>query len=101
MYVMVSRVFWMMLGPLLIAVAGINIVNSGNGWFTLADIAFLLMLGGVVMARWLELQSGGAQTSTGEPATASQVYRFMLFATIVGLAAWIAANFVGNYWLGE
>jgi hypothetical protein len=99
MYILFSRVFWMMLGPVLMVVALMNIVIGGNGWFTLADITFLLLGGGVVFARWLEFQGGNPQTATGEPATPAQLHRFMLIVTIVGLSAWIVANFVVNHLL--
>ena len=84
---------------LLIAVALINILVGGNGWFTVADIMFLLLLGGTVGARWVEFQGGNPQTADGEPATPAQLHRYMLIATIVGLSVWIVANFVANYLL--
>lgn len=99
LYVLFSRVFWMMLGPLLITVALFNIVMGGNGWFTLADIVFLVLLGGIVLSRWLEFQGGNPQTADGQPATPAQLHRYMLIATIVGLSVWIVANFLGNHWL--
>lgn len=93
------RVSWMMLGPLALVLLGFAIVTLGNGWLTAADFAFLAVLGGVILARWLEFRSGHAQTATGEPATLADLRRFVVAASLVGLGVWVLANALGNHWL--
>ena len=70
--VLVCRIFWMMLGPLLLALLAFTIIMKGNGWFTPADFAFLAVLGVLFLARWLEFREGNPLTSSGEPATPGQ-----------------------------
>ncbi len=94
----VARLFWMMFGPMAMFVAMFLIASNGGGWFTVADMVFLTLLGGLVLARWVEFRGGNAQTSTGEPATAEQLRRYAVGTVIVGLLVWVVANIVGNHW---
>lgn len=97
--VMLGRLFWMMLGPMLLAVLTFVIIRNGSGWLTPADLAFLLILGGLVLGRWIEFQGGNPQTATGEPATPAHLRRYVLSVVPLGLSVWILANLIGNYFL--
>ena len=99
--VILARVYWMMLGPLLLALLAFTIIDRGNGWFTPADLAFLVVLGGLLLARWLEFRGGNPQTSTGEPATPAHLRRYVCGAVLLGFAAWGVANLLGNHWLSR
>jgi hypothetical protein len=97
--VLASRVFWMMLGPILLAALTFNIIRKGNGWFTPYDFAFLAVLGVLLLARWLEFRGGSPQTATGEPASPGDLRRYVLGAILLGLGLWVFANLLGNHWL--
>lgn len=97
--VIVSRVFWMMLGPMVLAVLTFTIINIGTSWFTPADFAFLAVLGLLLLARWVEFRGGNPQTATGEPASPGDLSRFVLTILPLGLGVWVIANLVGNHWL--
>jgi hypothetical protein len=94
-----GRIFWMMVGPMLLAILAVSIVSIGNGWFTAADFGFLGVLGLLITARWLEFHAGSPQTSTGEPATPDHLRRYVLGALLIGVGIWVAANLLGNYWM--
>lgn len=96
-----ARVFWMMVGPLALAVLAFNVALKGGGWLTAIDVAYLAVLGLVLTARWLEFRTGHGQTATGEPMTAADFRGYIVTTVAVGLAAWVVANFVGNHWLGR
>lgn len=53
---MVARLFWMMVGPLALAGLAYAILTSREGWLTAADFAFLGVLAGMMLARWLEFR---------------------------------------------
>jgi hypothetical protein len=93
-----ARFYWMMLGPLILALLTIANVN-GKGWFGMADVAFLVMLAGLVVARWYEFRRGDPTTSTGEPATPNDLRRYVIGVIVIGLGLWVLANLAGNYWL--
>lgn len=97
--VAVARVFWMMIGPLALAVLGLNVAMKGGGWLTATDSAYLIVLGLVLASRWLEYRSGKGQTAEGKPLTEAGLRRYLLLTASVGLAVWVGANLIGNVWL--
>lgn len=96
-----GRIVWMMLGPLALVLLAVRIAYLGQGWLTGVDVAFLAVLGGVILARWLEFRGGNPQTATGEPATPDHLRRYSLAVLAVGLAVWVLANLLGNHWLSR
>lgn len=93
-----GRVFWMILGPCLLILVWLGGISRGGGWLTVADIAFLAIVGGLVLGRWLEFRGGTPQTSTGQPATWDQFKRYALFAILIGFSCWVLANLLANHW---
>ena len=96
---LVGRIFWMMAGPILLVILGLMIAQQDTGWLTMLDIAFFLVLGGMLLGRWVEYRAGGAMTGMGEPATLDDVRRYVLAASLLGVGGWIVANLVGNHLL--
>lgn len=91
------RVFWMMVGPLLLVILAYNIMRTGGGWFTNSDYGFLAVLAVIGLVRWLEFRFGHPRTASGEPATTRHLRRFLVGLALGGLIVWTAANVVGNY----
>ena len=92
-----GRLFWLMAGPLGLVLTLYFIVTSGTGWTTLADLIYFLLLGGMVLGRWLEFRGGNPRDSLGEPVTAADLRRYALKVALVGPAVWVAANVLGNH----
>lgn len=88
----------MMIGPMVLFVIAYIIGTRGGGWFTAADIVFLTVLGGLILARWVEFRGGNAETSTGEPATSGHLRRYAAGTVVLGLGVWVVANMIGNHW---
>ena len=99
LFVFLGRIFWMMVGPMILAALTISIVKIGNGWFTTADFAFLGVLAALVLARYFEFQAGDPQTSDGRPATSAHLRNYVLGAILLGLGVWAFANLLGNHWM--
>ncbi len=96
MFLIFVRVFWMGLGPIILTIISFSIISQGGGWFTPADIAFLVVLGALPLARWIEFRRGNPQTSTGEPATPAHLRKYVVGVISLGLAVWSLANLLGN-----
>lgn len=96
--VMLGRVFWIMLGPMILSATALFIVlNPGSGWGTGADIAYLVTLLLMILGRWVEHLGGHPETSTGEPATPADLSRYVGRTLAGGLALWVVANLIANY----
>jgi hypothetical protein len=87
-----GRLMWMLLGPLLLFVATLCLFKARDSLWGLGDLAYFVCLFAIVLARWIEFQSGFGLTADGEPATAQQIRRFTLAAVVVGLAVWTGAT---------
>lgn len=96
-----ARIIWMMIGPLVLAMLGFNIISNGAGWFTVTDVAYFIVLAVVLGARWLEFRSGQGQTAEGEPLTEAGLRRYLLLTALVGIGVWAGANLIGNHWLSR
>lgn len=95
------RVFWMLLGPMFLGLTAFLVIRVGNGWLTIADFAYLAVLGGMMLARWLEFQLGRPLTAEGEPATPGHLRRYLIGLGVIGLAVWVIANVIGNHALAS
>lgn len=95
-----TRLGWMLFGPILLVVFGVLIIKTGEGWLTPWDFAFLAALGGVILFRWLDFRSGFAQTAEGAPLTTAQLRNYTIGVLVVGLLAWVGANAIGNGYFG-
>lgn len=94
-----GRLFWMLLGPLFLALAAYAIVKGGGGWLTIPDIMFLAVAAGMGLGRLAEFRTGTAQTATGEPATPADLRKYLLGLAATAAGIFVLANLAGNHWL--
>ncbi len=99
MPVIVSRIFWMMVGPMTLSLLAIGIIDIGTSWLTPVDFAFLLVLALLFLARWVEFRGGNPRTAEGKPAAPGDFRRYVLTGLPLGLGVWVIANLIGNHWL--
>jgi len=93
-----GRVYWLMIGPMLLLLLAFHIARTGDGWLTTADYVFWGMLAVLPLARWLEFRGGHPKTNTGEPASDTELQRYFVMAPLVGAAIWVISHLIGNYW---
>lgn len=92
-----GRFFWFFIGPAILLVLTMLIVNSGSGWLTVLDIAFFVVVGMMILGRWIEVHSGRGKTAyNDEPATPTHFRRYVAVMVPLALAIWTVANAVGN-----
>ena len=95
--VILSRIMWMIFGPILSIGIIYAIVTNANGWFTIWDAAFAVVIGLMLGSRSIEQQSGTAMTATGEPATTEHFERYVKTLLPVAAVVWVATNVLGNH----
>lgn len=93
-----ARLHWVMYGPMILLLLLLGVATKGGGWFTLLDVAFIVVLATVMFARWYEFRGGNSVTGTGEPATPTHLRNYLVGAVLIGLGTWIVANLIGNPW---
>jgi hypothetical protein len=96
-----GRLFWMMIGPLALALVLYHIVSSGPHWLGLADLAYFVILAGMILGRWLEFRGGAPLKSDGQPAVPADLRRYILQVMVLGPAAWGFARVIGSHFLSR
>jgi hypothetical protein len=91
-----GRLFWMFLGPIILASCTFGIAQRGGGWLGLPDLTYFVVLGGMLIGRWSEFRFGHPLTATAEPATVLHLRRYVLMTGGLGLAIWAGAKLIGN-----
>lgn len=94
---LIGRVYWMIIGPFALAICFICITEQRDGWFSPLDWVFWALLGAMILSRWLEFRNSQVLTAMGEPATMAHIRQYALVLGILGLAAWLAGNLLGNH----
>lgn len=94
--VLFGRLFWMLAGPMFLLVFACYIALEGAGWFTILDLAYFAVLGGMLLGRWLEFRSGEAMTGTGEPATPAHLRRYLVTTSLAGLGLWLFVKAISS-----
>jgi len=94
--VLLGRLMWMILGPILMCFITFAIVTR-EGWFTAWDAAFGVVVALMIGGRWVEQRSGSAMTATGEPATEKHFARYVRVLLPLAAGVWVAANVIVNH----
>jgi len=94
---LIVHVTWIFIGPLVLIMVLLGIMNLGQGWATSLDVLFFVFLGIMLACRWIDQRSGQAMTGYGEPATWADFRRYAVRMPIVAVLAWIAANIAANH----
>lgn len=87
------RLYWMVLGYLIAVLCGVSIINH-HGDFSFVDIIYWLALGGVLVARWYDIQKFGGTRADGQPASMRDWTVQAVLTGVGGVVAWILIHFV-------
>lgn len=94
--VLLARVLWTMVLPVVLFLAAYRIVDRGNGWFTAWDLAFWVVVALMLGCRGVEQRSGEATTLTGKASTPQHFLRYAVALFVATGLVWIIANVIGN-----
>lgn len=95
-----ARLTWVLLGPAVLLLTTLGIVANGTGWLTGLDAFYGVVVGLMLLGRWVEYRSGTATSVTGEATTEAEFRQYMALTPVAAAAVWIAANTIGNHVLG-
>lgn len=88
-----SRLFWMGFGNIALVLAVLSIYKSA-GW-SIADLAFWLIVGLLIGARYIDIVRFQGTTIHGEPATTAHFKRYVMILLLAGAALFTLARALG------
>ncbi len=94
------RMFWVMVGPGLLALMLLLMGMQKKVWFAAIDGVFVGVLCLMILARWIDFRFADPTLTTGEIATAAQIRNYSIGAVVLGIVSWLIATLLGIYVLG-
>lgn len=92
------RLFWLMLGNVLLALAILQILFSRPPFFSGVDGFFWLVVGVMIAARFLDLSYFSRTRADGQPATATDGWRYVVILVVAAAIVWMVAH-MAAHWL--
>jgi len=88
------RITWLMWGNIaLFACAALVAYGTAQGW---ADLLFLLVTGGLIAVRYVDITRFSGETSDGEPATVAHWRRYTVKVMLASATLWIMARLAAS-----
>ncbi|MFZ5831085.1 MAG: hypothetical protein ACOY3P_13420 [Planctomycetota bacterium] len=86
------RLFWMLLGNVLLILCALAIFQSAARSLSVADVLYWLVVAALPAARYVDITRYGGKTSDGRPATLTDFRRYAVAVVPVALLIWLAAH---------
>jgi hypothetical protein len=93
-----ARLWWMLLGNILLAFSIIFIFENRGSFFHAADGVFWITLASLVLIRYLDIRFLDGCTATGEHASITNWIRYVALLIACSTAVWVLAH-VASYLL--
>ena len=86
------RLYWMILGNALLALALISIFRNTEGFLSVADIVFVCAVAALLAARCVDIVKLNGLTASGDPATPGHLKRYIVVLVLASAALWGLAH---------
>jgi hypothetical protein len=86
------RLFWLMIGNALLALALLQILFSQAPFFSGVDLFFWSVVGGMIAARFADVAYFRPATAAAQPTALSSGWQYVLTLIVAAATAWILAH---------
>jgi hypothetical protein len=73
---LLARIFWMLIGNMVLAISMISILQHKGNMFHAADLVFWITIVALILVRYLDIKLWGGMTAVGGPATIANWNRY-------------------------
>ena len=87
-----ARVFWMVFGNFALVLAAFYIFKNREGFLTILDAVYLLIVVALVVVRYLDITKLNGATTSGKPATLADWRKYFIGIAAISVVLWIAAH---------
>jgi hypothetical protein len=95
-----ERLYWFAIGPMLLILLLLGVINDEPHRRIYYSLAYLIVLAGLPLSRWLDLRGGQAQTADGHPATWTHFRKYAILAVTIGVAVLLVVH-AALYWFAS
>jgi hypothetical protein len=93
---LLMRIFWMMIGNVILFIIVIGIFESGKGYLSLKDGIYWILVILLIITRYVDIKYLGGTTVTGLPASMSHWFRYVAGLIICAGLFWGLVH-IANY----
>jgi hypothetical protein len=87
-----ARLWWMLLGNMILAFSLIFIFRQERGFLHPADAVFWIVVATLVLVRYLDIRFLNGQTAMGTPASLKDWTRYVVLVAVGSTIAWALAH---------
>ncbi len=91
-----ARLWWMLLGNVLLAFSLVFVLENRGGFFHAADVVFWISVASLVVVRYADIKFFDGCTATGEHASIRHWIRYAVWLSACSATLWVLAH-VANY----
>ncbi|MBN1854784.1 MAG: hypothetical protein JW829_18775 [Pirellulales bacterium] len=92
------RLFWMILGNLVLFFVAVQLLFHPRGWFSSLDVVYWLTTVLILVARYADIRFFQGTTAEGKPATLRDWQRHAFILVLVTGVVWLAVHLLGVFW---
>ncbi len=87
-----ARLWWMLLGNVVLALSAVFILHNTSGFFHPADVVFWIVAVSLVLVRYVDIRYFNGLTATGAPASTKHWIKYTVMLIVCSAAAWTFAH---------
>ena len=92
------RLFWMVVGNMMLLLAALAILERPSRMIGLADLVFWVTVAAMLAARYADIHHFDGRTADGDPATMAHWRTYALWVCGGAVVLWLAAHALTLYW---
>ena len=92
------RIYSLLIGHVILLFCALAIFHNPSGFLGAADAWFWVLVGTLVVARYVDIRYFKGMTAEGKPASIADWRQYEVFLLVVSLVLWLSANALGHLW---
>ena len=89
------RLFWMIVGNVLLALCAVSVVKGGYSLLGLDDAFYWAVVGCLLAARYVDIQYFQGKTADGDTASMADWRRYAVRIGVLSVGLWVVAHAIG------
>ena len=92
------RVFWMLIGNLILLFCALGIFQNRSGFLGVADAFYWAAVGSLLAARYVDIRYLQGRTAEGNPASLAHWRRYAVLVCAASTTLWLLVHAAACFW---